>query len=131
MTPDLRRIRYLINREPAARFRVERAMARATKCTTMLTGMPGGKAPGSQVERGAEDLALARTALAEIRTELKMQREALAPYIDAAASPLKKMVLQLRYMDGYRVPEIAYRLTYDRSYIYRVLQEAEQEIIAE
>ena len=129
MEAELARMRYLINREPAARFRVERTMARATRCTAMITGLPGGKACGSMVERGAEDLALAKNALRLIREELAARRKVLQGYIERLESPLQRTVMELRYMDGHRAREIAYLLSYSEQHIYRVLAEAEKDII--
>ena len=60
------RMRFLINRLPAARFRVDKAFARATKTTTILTGMPRGSSTGNQVEDGAILIEYARQALDSI-----------------------------------------------------------------
>lgn len=130
MAVDLRRMRYLMNREPMARLRVERAMSRATKCTTTITDMPRGGCDGSPVERGVSDLEVAKKARAAIREELRSMRDELRPLIAEVKSPLARTTLEMRYMDGYSVREISYRLNYDRSYIYRILQEAEAEILA-
>lgn len=130
MAVDLRRMRYLIDREPMARLRVERAMSRAAKCTTILTGMPRGGSSGSPVERGVSDLEAAKETLAAIREELRSMRDELRPLIAAVEPPLARTTFEMRYMDGYSAREISYRLNYDRSYIYRILQEAEAEILA-
>lgn len=130
MAVDLRRMRHLINREPAARFRVERAMARATKTTASLSGMPRGGGVGSPVERGTSDLELARTALALIREELGDMRVALKPLIAALDIPLQRLVVEMRYIDGHSVREISYRLAYSEQHIFRVLSQAECEILA-
>lgn len=130
MAVDLRRMRHLMNREPMARLRVERAMSRATKCTSVIAGMPRSGSLGNPIERGVSDLDIAKEALAAIREELKCMRDELRPLISAVESPLARTTLEMRYMDGFSVREISYRLNYDRSYIYRILQEAEAEILA-
>lgn len=67
---DLRRMRFLINRLPMARFRVEKAMSQATKCTASLTGMPRGGGGESQVERGLDIRLEAKAALKDIHDQL-------------------------------------------------------------
>ena len=126
---DLRRMRFLINRLPAARFRVDKAMARATKTTTVLTGMPRGSGTGDQTADGAILLQLAREALDRIETELSEMRAELGPMIEQIDEPLQKSVMRLRYMDGMRVREIAYSLNYSEPHIFRILQRAEQNIV--
>ena len=127
---DLRRMRFLINRLPVARFRVDKAMARATKTTTVLTGMPRGSGTGDQTADGAILLQLAREALDRIETELSEMRAELGPMIERIDEPLQKSVMRLRYMDGMRVREIAYSLNYSEPHIFRILQRAEQNIIS-
>lgn len=125
---DLRRMRFLINRLPAARFRVDKAMARATKTTTVLTGMPRGSGTGDQTADGAIMLQLARDALDRIETELAEMRAVLGPMIEQIENPLQKSAMRLRYMDGMSVREIAYSLNYSEQHIFRILQRAEQNI---
>jgi DNA-directed RNA polymerase specialized sigma subunit len=123
-------MRFLINRLPAARFWVDKAMARATKTTTVLTGMPRGSGTGDQTADGAILLQLAREALDRIETELSEMRAELGPMIEQIDEPLQKSVMRLRYMDGMRVREIAYSLNYSEPHIFRILQRAEQNIIS-
>ena len=125
---DLRRMRFLINRLPAARFRVDKAMARATKTTTVLTGMPRGSGTGDQTADGAIMLQLARDALDRIETELAEMRAVLGPMIEQIENPLQKSAMRLRYMDGMSVREIAYSLNYSEQHIFRILQRAEESI---
>lgn len=130
MAVDLRRMRFLINREPAARFRVERAMARATKTTAALSGMPRGGGVGNPVERGASDLEDARAALDAIRAELNKMRAVLRPMIAELEIPLQRLAMEMRYIDGYSVRELSYRLNYSEQHLFRVLSKAESEISA-
>lgn len=125
---DLRRMRFLINRLPMARFRVEKAMSQATKCTASLTGMPRGGGGESQVERGLDLRLEAKAALKDIQDELTMMQVQLEPVIDLLTDPLARMAVRLRYIDRYSVREIAYRLNYSEQHIFRVLSNAEKEI---
>lgn len=128
---DLRRMRYLINRLPMARFRIERAMAKATKCTASPSGTPGGNGGESQVERGAELLERARETYERMREELDGMRREIGPKIEALPHPLPRMVMRMRYMEGYSAREIAYRLNYSEQHIFRVLNGAERMIVSE
>lgn len=125
---DLRRMRFLINRLPMARFRVEKAMSQATKCTASLTGMPRGGGGESQVERGIDLRLEAKAALKDIQDELAMMQAQLEPVIDLLTDPLARMAVRLRYIDRYSVRKIAYRLNYSEQHIFRVLSNAEKEI---
>jgi hypothetical protein len=126
---DFARMRYLNNRVPLARLRVERAMSKATRCTSVLTGMPRGGGNGSQVETGVEMLETARAALAEIRTELAAMREDLEPYLEAIEEPLAKVVMTMRYMEGVSAREIAWRLNYSEQHINRLLRDWERRLL--
>lgn len=125
---DLRRMRYLINRLPMARFRVDQAHARATRCTASMTGMPRPGGVGRPVERGAELIEAARAAYTQIQTELDAMRGQLRPMIEELTNALEKTAMRMRYMDGYSVREIAYRISYSEQHVFRVLQRAENAI---
>jgi hypothetical protein len=127
-TVDLRRMRFLMNRLPMARFRVEKAMAKATKCTATLTGMPRGGSVGSQVESGMELLEAARGAYNALQDELEAMRNELAPYIPELDKPLERTAMHLRYIEGRSVREIAYQLAYSEQHMFRVLDQAEKKI---
>ena len=125
---DFYRMRFLINRLPAARFRVDKAIAKATKTTTVITGMPRGSSTGSQVEDGAILIEYARQALDNITTELEGMRAELTPMIESLESPLQKNAMRMRYIEGHSVREIAYSLNYSEPHIFRILQIAERKI---
>lgn len=127
---DLRRMRFLNNRLPMAKMRVEIARSKAYKTTAVLTGMPRGSSTTSQVERGAELIEAAETAYKGIVSELKEMREELAPYIKELDTPLEKTAMDMRYMDGVSVREIAFRLNYSEQHIFRVVADAEQKIMS-
>lgn len=125
---NFQRMRFLINRLPAAQFRLDKAKARATKTTTILTGMPRGSSTGSQVEDGVMLIDLARQALDSITTELEAMRTELKPMIEALESPLQKRSMLMRYIEGHSVREIAYSLNYSEQHIFRILTIAERNI---
>lgn len=124
---NLRKFRILINRYPRARFNVDRAMSRATKCTAVLTGMPGGGS-GSTIADGVELLMQAKAARDEIARQLRELRNELAPMLENLDDPLEKTVMRMRYMEGISVREIAYQLCYSERWIFKVLKEAERKI---
>lgn len=129
--PDLRRMRYLINRLPMAKLRVERAMSKAAKCTQSLSAMPGGGQRSDPVADGAIRYAEAKEARDSILDELAALRDDLAPRLDALSSPLERTVMRMRYLDGLSARDIAYRLCYSEQHIFRVLQRAEGTVTAE
>ena len=126
---DLRRMRFLMNRLPMARFRVEKAMAKATKCTSVLTGMPRNGGTGSQVENGMELLDSAKASYKAIRDELAMMREELAPVIEGLEKPLERTVMHMRYMEGRSVREIAYGIAYSEPHVFEVLRHVERKLM--
>lgn len=125
---DLRRMRFLINRLPMARFRVERAMSKATRCTANLSGMPRGGSGSNPVEAGALMLADARGAYDAICAELSVMRAELQPLIPSLPDPLERTAMQMRYIDGVSAREIAWRLNYSEQHIHRVLRSAEHKV---
>lgn len=125
---DLRRMRFLQNRLPMARFKVERAMSKAAKCTATLTGMPRSGGTGNQVEDGAELLDTAKAAYKAIQDELKAMREELAPIIAGLDKPLERTVMHMRYIEGRSVREIAYGIAYSEPHIFEVLRHVERKM---
>lgn len=111
-----------------ARLRVDMAMSKATRCTASLTGMPRGGGNGSQVEDGAMLLDAAREAYKAICDELDASRKELEPMLETLTDPLEKTSMHMRYIDGYSVREIAYRINYSEQHIFRVLSRAEEKI---
>lgn len=127
---DLRRMRFLMNRLPMACLRVERALSKATKCTQMITGMPGGGAYGDRIADGAMLYAEAKATRDGIRRELKEMRRELKGEIERLDDPLERTVMEMRYLDGRSVREIAYSLNYSERWIFYRLSEAEGKIEA-
>ena len=125
---NLRRMRFLMNRLPMARFKVERAMSKAAKCTANLTGMPRSGGTGNQVEDGAELLDTAKAAYKAIQDELKAMREELTPIIAGLDKPLERTVMHMRYIEGRSVREIAYGIAYSEPHIFEVLRHVERKL---
>lgn len=127
---DLRRMRYLMQRLPMARLNVERAMSRATKCTSTLSDMPHGSGISNPVADGAERLIEAKSALQRLQGELSEMRAQLLPVIDGLENPLERTIMQMRYMDGISAWDIAYDLNYSERRIFQLLKRAEGKIDA-
>ena len=125
---NLRRMRFLMNRLPMARFKVEKAMAKATKCTATLTGMPRSGGAGNQVETGMELLDIAKAAYNAIQDELAAMREELAPLIAQLDRPLERTVMHMRYIEGRSVREIAYGIAYSEPHVFEVLRHVERKM---
>lgn len=117
-----------MNRLPMARFRVEKAMAKATKCTAILTGMPRGGSAGSQIESGMELLETAKKAYNAVQDELDEMRKQLYPYIQRLGKPIERTAVHLRYIEGRSVREIAYQLAYSEQHVFRVVSNAERKL---
>lgn len=57
-------------------------------------------------------------------------REELSPHIAVLDNPLERTAMQMRYMEGKSVREIAYQLAYSEQHVFRVVSSAEKKIIA-
>lgn len=126
---NLTEIRDLIDDEiPRAKHSVERAMAKATKCTASLTGMPRGGTGGNQVERGVELLEMARAELSRLENELFSMQTELKPRIDALETPNERRVLMLRYMHGMSCDDVADIMGYCKRHTMRILRRAESHL---
>ena len=126
---DFRRMRFLTNRLPMARFRLMVAKSRATRTTPVLSDMPHGTEVSSPVERGYLMIEAAKEAVYIIETELGAMRETLADHMDVLTDPLEITAVQMRYMDGRSVREIACCLNYSEPHIFKVLSRAEKKIL--
>lgn len=125
---DLYQMRKLMDRLPVAQFKLDKAMAQATKVTTVLTGMPHGGSGQDKLADQVALIAIARERRDHIATTLAQMRAELNPMIDKMDNPLEQSTMRLRYIDGKSVREIAYVLTYSEQHIFRVLQQAERKI---
>lgn len=123
---DLVRMRKLMDRLPVAQFKLDKAMAQATRTTTVLTGMPHGSGEQDRMADKVSLVTIARDRRDAIARELQQMRDELQPVIDALEDPLQRSAMRLRYINGMTVREIAYSLTYSEQHLFRVLQQAER-----
>lgn len=128
---DFERMRHLIDRiVPAAEFRVERAMSKATKCTSVLTGMPRSGGTGSAMDNSMEVLEIVRGKYERVSQELKAMQDELAPLIDALDNPDEHLAAYLRYIKGYRPSAVASCICYTDRHTFRILERAEKKLDA-
>lgn len=127
---DLKRMRALINRLPRELWMSEKALASATKMTSMITGMPRGGSSGNLQEERYIAYAEARDAYREVLQELSDMRNELEPMIDLLEDPDEKAAMRLRYLDGLRPAQIADRIFRTERCVFSYLKKAERHVIA-
>lgn len=103
---NLNRMRTLIGIEGRMREKKIRAMARATKITTTISGMPHGSGDQSKVEQGALDIVEIEEAYAEVYADLAAMREELTPLIATMTNPDDIAALRYRYIMGIPLRDI-------------------------
>ncbi len=128
---ELRRMRILLNRYPRACFQVEKAMARATRCTPLNGGLPQGNGNGGGLEKGALLVMEAKRTRDELGRALMELRAKIAPEIDGLERPLDRLVMRMRYLEGYSAREISVRLNYSEDWIFKRLRSAQRQIARE
>lgn len=116
-TVDLRRMRYLINRIPRARHRLERA---ATKAAAMVREGNG--------DEGELLLRQAEVSMAAIVGELDGMTRELQPMIALLEDADERTAMQLRYIDRYRPEDVADGMGYCERHAFRILKRAEKRI---
>ena len=84
---NLSRMRTLIAYEQRLRFDRLKKLAKATKITTTITGMPRGSGTGNKIQDGAIELAEVEDAYREVLTELRSMREELEQLLPALDNP--------------------------------------------
>lgn len=99
---DLDRMRFLVNRLPMARFRVDRALGLG----------------GELLEQARDTQRALREELAELQARAKVAFEAVD-------DPLERQLLEMRYLRGLSVRRIAYAVNYSERHVFRVLKSAE------
>ena len=105
---NLTRMQILIGVERRLRFRREKILSKATKVTTVLTGMPRGSGTHSQVEDGAIELyeADTETAYREALGALAAMRAELDEILPCLEDPDDIGIMRLRYIYGHSPEEI-------------------------
>ena len=125
---NLYRMRQLMRQVPRKLWQIEQEEAKATKITTVLTGMPRGGSGRNQVEEGAIKLAELREAFAEVANELHYMQLELAPLISELDNSDDRAAMRLRYIEGYSPEDIAEAIHRTDRSIYYYLSRAENEL---
>ena len=121
---NLYRMRALQRYTIKARWKVEKEMARATKITTVLTGMPRGNG-SDQVAEGAIKIDEVKQAYREVLGELEQMQRELDPLIDSLENPDDRAVMRLRYIECYSPEDIAEAIHRTDRSVYYYLSRAE------
>ena len=125
---NLFRMRQLMRFSIKARWKVEKEMARATKITTTLTGMPRGGAGHDQVAEGAIKIDEIKQAYRETLGELEQMQSELDPLIDNLDNPDDRAVMRLRYIECYSPEDIAEAIHRTDRSVYYYLSRAEDQL---
>ena len=125
---NLFRMRQLMRQTIKVRWKIEREMARATKITTVLTGMPRGGSGRNQVEEGAIKLDEIRAAYRETLDELERMQDALDPLIDTLDNADDRAAMRLRYIKGFSPEDIAEAINRTDRSVYYYLSRAEDQL---
>ena len=125
---NLFRMRQLMRQIPRKLWQIEQERAKATKITTVLTGMPRANGNHSQVEDGAIKLAELEEAYADALKDLKEMRRLLEPLIDTLEDARLSATMRLRYISGYSQEEIADSIYVASRTVRRYLFQAEKEL---
>ena len=125
---NLFRMRMLMRYTIKARWKVEKEMARATKITTVLTGMPRGSGGHDQVADGAIQVDEVKKAYKETLGELEQMQRELDPLIDTLENPDDRAVMRLRYIECYSPEDIAEAIHRTDRSVYYYLSRAEDQL---
>lgn len=125
---NLYRMRMLIRQATKLQWRKEREIAKATKITTVLTGMPRGGSGKNKVEDGAIKVAELEEAYIEVLEELRNMKRELSPLINTIENADLRAAMRLRYIDEHRPEEIADAIPLAERTVYRYLKQGEDEI---
>lgn len=126
---NLFRMRMMMGRMTIKmQWKLEQEQARATKITTVLTGMPRGGKGSDQVAEGAIKISELKEALSETMAELEQMREELKPLINTLDNVDLRVAMHLRYIKGCSPKDIAAAIPVADRTIYRYLVRAENEL---
>ncbi len=129
MMVNLSRMRTLIAYEQRLRFDRLKKLAKATKITTTITGMPRGSGTGNKIQDGAIELAEVEDAYREVLTELRSMREELEQLLPALDNPDDIGIMRLRYVDGKRLQDIPEAVCLSERAMYYHLSGAERKLV--
>lgn len=125
---NLFRMRQLLRQTVKVQWRIEQEEARATKITTVLTGMPRGGGQHDQVQDGAIRVAELKDAYREIMEELETAQAALDPLISKLEDADDRAVMRLRYIKGFSPEDIAEAIHRTDRSVYYYLSRAEDQL---
>ena len=125
---NLSRMRVLIALEQRLRFTRLKKLAKATKITTTITGMPRGSGTGDKVADGAIELTEVGEAYREVINELGMMRKELDSLLPSLDNPDDIGVMRLRYIDGYKLQDIPEAVNLSERAMYYHLSGAERKL---
>lgn len=128
MTIDLYWMRILMRKTLKVQWKIEQEEAKATKITTVLTGMPRGGAGRDQVSDGAINISEIKAAYREVLDELERNRNELDPLISSLDNPDDRAVMRLRYIKGFSPEDIAEAIHRTPRSIYYYLARAEDQL---
>ena len=125
---NLCRMRTLIGYEQRLKFRYEKKLSKATKITTVLTGMPRGSGGHNQVEDGAIELYEmdTETAYREMLDRLSNMRVELEEILPSLDDPDDMGIMRLRYIYGHSPEEIPDMVHLSRRAMFYHLSKAER-----
>lgn len=126
---NLYRMRQLIRQTVKVQWRIEQEEARATKITTVLTGMPRGGGNHDQVQDGAIKIAELKEAYREVLNELEEMRKILDPLLNDLENPDDRAVMRLRYIKGFSPEDIADAIFKTDRSVYYYLSRAEDQLV--
>ena len=126
---NLYRMRQLIRQTVKVQWKLEQEEARATKITTVLTGMPRGGGNHDQVQDGAIKLTELKEAYSEVLNELEEMRKTLDPLINDLENPDDRAVIRLRYIKGFSPEDIADAICKTDRSVYYYLSRAEDQLV--
>jgi len=125
---NLYQMRQLMRRTLKVQWKIEQEEAKATKTTTVITGMPHGGGGHDQVADGAISIMEIKAAYREVLDELQTMRDELDPLIDSLENPDDRAVMRLRYIKGFSPEDIAEAIHRTDRSIYYYLSRAEDQL---
>ena len=125
---NLYQMRQLMRQTLKVQWKIEQEEAKATKITTVITGMPHGGGGHDQVADGAINITEIKAAYREVLGELERMRNELDPLIDDLDNPDDRAVMRLRYIKGFSPEDIAEAIHRTDRSIYYYLSRAEDQL---
>ena len=125
---NLFRMRNLMRQTLKVQWKIEQEEAKATKTTTVITGMPHGGGGHDHVADGAISIAEIKSVYSEVLHELETMRYELEPLISTLENPDDRAVMRLRYIRGFSPEDIADAIHRTDRSIYYYLSRAEDQL---